>query len=206
MPSGRPNLPPSPIPAPPAFDKSFDGSRFLITFTLDSKDADGNYILHAALQLNPASDTRFSSLRVNISLKEGTIVGMSEPIEASFGTESSHSLPFGAVRPMAAEIPTEASGGEDNSVALLQDDYDIDQFTSYTHNTVHTQGVGGRSGEWVLKEDSEDLAQCGLGPRIDLEATLDVRPVAIIFNVMVATRIGDGKERAIRSGTLNAYI
>ncbi|KAF7982498.1 hypothetical protein HWV62_28088 [Athelia sp. TMB] len=201
----RPELPPSPIPPAPAFDKSFDGSRFLITFTLDSRDANDNHTLRAAMMLDPAHDSRFSSLRLNISLHSGTVLWMSEPmLPTSARDGSSYSLPLDSTS-------KEGESKDDHATPLLQSEsQEDDQRTSLSHNInmVQVHGVGSGKGQWVLKEAAEDAApgRPGFESRIVLEAVLDVKPSAIIFNVMVGTRVGGGKERAIQSGTLNAGL
>ena len=60
--SNRPDLPPSPISAPPAFDKTVDNNRVLVQFSLDPKDKQRNYTLRANLSLNSAPGARFSGL------------------------------------------------------------------------------------------------------------------------------------------------
>lgn len=90
---------------------------------------------------------------------------------------------------------------------------EVDRLSALSHattNTIQVQGAGSSNAQWVLKEDRDnidgDLAHRGLEPRITLEAMLDVRPAAVIFNVIVGTRVGDGKERAVQSGTLNGWL
>jgi hypothetical protein len=75
--SDRPDLPPSPVPAPPAFDRIVDSNRVLVQLSLDPKDNQRNYTLRAKLSLNSAPDARFSCLTFNISLADGTILAIS---------------------------------------------------------------------------------------------------------------------------------
>ena len=128
---------------------------------------------------------------------------MSEPmLPTSARDGSSYSLPLDS-------MSREGASKDDHATPLLQSEpQEDDQRTSLSHNMVQVHGVGSGKGQWVLKEAAKDAApgRPGLESRIVLEAVLDVRPSAIIFNVMVGTRVGDGKERAIQSGTLNAGL
>jgi len=85
-PAGRPELPPSPVRGPPAFDKTFNGNRLIVRFKLEAKDADGNYTLRAALALNSAPGARFSSLTFSIRLTDGSILAIFP--ETAVGPES----------------------------------------------------------------------------------------------------------------------
>ncbi|KZP14529.1 hypothetical protein FIBSPDRAFT_1048746 [Athelia psychrophila] len=213
---GRPSLPPSPIPPSPAFDRSFGGSRFLIIFTC-TPGSRGRYVLRAAMMLDPAEEdgSRFSSLRLNVSLKSGTVLSMSEPI-----IDTTYAPPMmsakGNVSKGALSEEDEDEDDHRDAAPLLrveaQDELDRLSAFSHTTNAVQAQGAGSSNAQWVLKEDlinidgDGDFKRRGLEPRIVLEAILDVRPAAVVFNVIVGTRVGEGKERAVQSGTLNGWL
>ena len=72
----RPDLPPSPVPAPPAFDKFVDRDRVLVQFSLDPKDNQRNYTIRAKISVTAAPGARFSGLTFGISLADGTILAI----------------------------------------------------------------------------------------------------------------------------------
>jgi hypothetical protein len=142
-PEGRPDLPPSPVPAAPAFDKTFDGSRLIARFKLDSKDQEGNYTLRAALALNSAPSSRFSSLRFSVKLTDGSILAISPDTLSGPGTEAevskdkSHQTTVNASLD-AGKAPLVAAVGA--STTFTQAEHIA--YTRRTRGTIRGTGVG----------------------------------------------------------------
>ena len=201
--SDRPDLPPSPLSAPPAFDKIVDGNRVLVQLSLDPKDNQRNYTLRATLSLNSAPGARFSGLTFNVGLADGTILAISPEnivgpeTEAEVTKDKNHqvslstSLQAGSA-PVSASIGTSASFSRAEHIT----------FTRKTRGTVQGNGVGSSTAYWVMKEDSGPAAEQGLGPIFDLMVKLNVRPAIISFEVAVHILCDSSKRKTIQSGKL----
>jgi hypothetical protein len=204
---GRPDLPPSPVPALPAFDKKFDGSRLIARFKLDSKDQEGNYTLHVLLALNSAPGSRFSSLTLSVQLTDGSILAVSPdtlsgPItEAEVSNDNSHQTTVNASLD-AGNAPAVMSIGA--STTFTQAEHIA--YTRRTRGTIRGTGVGSRQAYWVMKEDSGPAAQDGLDPDFDLAVKMNVRPAVISYEIVVGICRGKGKEEVVRCRNLQTCV
>jgi hypothetical protein len=205
--SDRPDLPPSPVPAPPAFDKIVDGNRVLVQLSLDPKDNQRNYTLRATLSLNSAPGARFSGLTFNVNLTDGTILAISPENVVGPETEaevtkdknhhvsSSTSLQAGSA-PLSASIGASASFTRAEHITFIR----------RTRGTVQGNGVGSSKAYWVMKEDNGPAAEQGLGPVFDLMVKLNVRPAIISFEVVANILCDSGKRKTIQSGILDTSV
>jgi hypothetical protein len=153
--SGRPDLPPSPVPAPPAFDRLVDGNRILTQFSLDPKDNQRNYTLRATLSLNSAPGARYSGLTFKVNLADGTILAISPENVVGPETEAevtkdkneqvslSTSLQAGSA-PISASVGASANFTRAEHITFIR----------RTHGTVQGNGVGSSRAYWVMKEDN----------------------------------------------------
>ena len=205
--SNRPDLPPSPVPAPPAFDKIVDGNRVLVQLSLDPKDDQRNYTLRATLSLNSAPGARFSGLTFNVSLADGTILAISPEnivgpeTEAEVTKDKSHQVSL-STSLQAGSAPVSASIGASTSFARAEHI----TFIRKTRGTVQGNGVGSSRAYWVMKEDNGPAAEQGLGPIFDLMIKLNVRPAIISFEVVVHILCEGGKKKIIQSGVLGTSV
>ena len=204
--SDRPDLPPSPVPAPPAFDKIVDGSRVLVQLSLDPKDNQRNYILRATLSLNSGPGSRFSALTFNINLADGTILAISPDTvlgpetKAEVTKDKNHQVSLSASL-QGGSAPVSASIGASTSFTRAEHI----TFTRKTRGTVQGNGVGSSRAYWVMKEDDGPAAEQGLGPAFDLMVKLNVRPVIVSFEVVAHILCKSG-EKIIRSGILDTSV
>ena len=205
--SGRPDLPPSPVPAPPAFDKKVDGNRVLVQLSLDPKDNQRNYTLRATLSLNSAPGARFSGLTFNVSLADGTILAISPEnvvgpeTEAEVTKDKSHEVSLSASL-QAGSAPVSASIGASTSFSRAEHI----TFIRKTRGTVQGNGVGSSDAYWVMKEDNGPASEQGLGPIFDLMIKLNVRPAIISFEVSAHILCEGGKKKTIQSGILGTSV
>ena len=205
--SDRPDLPPSPVPAPPAFDRIVDGNRVLVRFSLDPKDNQKNYTLRATLSLNSGPGARFSGLTFNVSLADGTILAISPEnivgpeTEAEVTKDKNHQVSL-STSLQAGSAPVSASIGASTSFTRAEHI----TFIRKTRGTVQGNGVGSSSAYWVMKEDSGPAAEQGLGPIFDLMVKLNVRPAIISFEVVVHILCDNGKKKTIQSGILSTSV
>ena len=201
----RPELPPSPFPTYPVFDKTIDGNRLMAKFQLESKDVEKIYILRLILSLNSASSARFSSLTFKVRLTGGCILAIlpdnvvgpeteAEIKDISHQASVSTSLQVGTA-PVAASI-----GGTTFACA------EHITLTRRTRGTIRGNGVGSRDAYWAMKEDSGHGAQNGLDPEFDLAAKLNVRPAIVSYEIVAGILWEGGKRRTIRSGVLRTFI
>ena len=205
--SDRPDLPPSPVPAPPAFDKIVDGNRVLVRVSLDPKDNQRNYALRAMLSLNSGPGARFSGLTFNVSLADGTILAMSpENVvgpeteaevtkDKNFQSSLNTSVQAGSA-PISASIGASATFTSAEHIAFIRK----------TRGTVQGNGVGSSRAYWVMKEDSGPAAEQGLGPIFDLMIKLNVRPSIISFEVVAYILFESGKRKTVQSGSLDTSV
>ena len=205
--SNRPDLPPSPVPAPPAFDKIVDGNRVLVRLSLDPKDIQRNYTLRATLSLNSGPGARFSGLTFNIGLADGTILAMSPenvvgPETVAEVTKDKNFQASLSTSLQAGSAPLSASVGASTTFTRAEHI----TFIRKTRGTVQGNGVGSSRAYWVMKEDNGPAAEQGLGPVFDLMVKLNVRPAIISFDVVAYVLCQRGKEKTIQSGTLNTSV
>ena len=205
--SDRPDLPPSPVPVPPAFDKIVDGNRVLVQFSLDPKDNQRNYTLRATLSLNSAPDARFSGLTFKVNLADGTILAISpENVvgpetqaevtkDKSFQASLNTSLQAGSA-PLSASIGASTSYTRAEHITFIRK----------TRGTVQGNGMGSSRAYWVMKEDNGPAAEQGLGPVFDLMVKLNVRPAIISFEVVAYILCESGKGKTIQSGNLGTCV
>ena len=205
--SDRPDLPPSPVPAPPAFDKIVDGNRVLVQLSLDPKDNQRNYTLRATLSLNSAPGARFSGMTFNVSLADGTILAISPEnvvgpeTEAEVTKDKNHQVSLNTSL-QAGNAPVSASIGASTSYTRSEHI----TFIRKTHGTVQGNGVGSSRAYWVMKEDNGPAAEQGLGPIFDLMIKLNVRPAIISFEVVAHILCASGKRKTIQSGNLGTSV
>ena len=205
--SNRPDLPPSPVPAPPAFDKKVDGNRVLVRLSLDPKDIQRNYTLRATLSLNSAPGARFSGLTFNVSLADGTILSISPEnvvgpeTEAEVTKDKSHEVSLSASL-QAGSAPVSASIGASTSFSRAEHI----TFIRKTRGTVQGNGVGSSDAYWVMKEDNGPASEQGLGPIFDLMIKLNLRPAIISFEVSAHILCEGGKKKTIQSGVLGTSV
>ena len=205
--SDRPDLPPSPVPAPPAFDKFEDGNRVLVQLSLDPKDNQRNYTLRATLSLNSAPGARFSGLTFKVNLADGTILAISPEnvvgpeTEAEVTKDKNRRVSLSASL-QAGSAPLSASIGASTSFARAEHI----TFIRKTRGTVQGNGVGSSSAYWVMKEDNGPAAEQGLGPDFDLMIKLNVRPAIISFEVVAHILCESGKRKSIQSGILGTSV
>ena len=204
--SNRPDLPPSPKPAPP-FDKIVDGNRVLVQFSLDPKDDQRNYTLRATLSLNSAPGARFSGLTLNLNMTDGTILAISPENlvgpeteaevtkDKNFQSSLNTSVQAGSA-PISASIGASATFTSAEHIAFIRK----------TRGTVQGNGVGSSRAYWVMKEDSGPAAEQGLGPIFDLMIKLNVRPSIISFEVVAYILFESGKRKTVQSGTLGTSV
>ena len=201
--SNRPDLPPSPVPAPPAFDKIVDGNRVLVQLSLDPKDNQRNYILRATLSLNSAPGARFSGLTFEVNLADGTILAISPEnivgpeTEAEVTKDKNHQVSL-STSLQAGSAPVSASIGSSTRFARAEHI----TFIRKTCGTVQGNGIGSSRAYWDMKEDNGPAAEQGLGPIFDLMIKLNVRPAIISFEVVAHILCESGKRKTIQSGVL----
>ena len=205
--SDRADLPPSPIPAPPAFDRIVDGNRVLLQFSLDPKDNQRKYTLRPTLSFNSAPGARFSGLTFNVSLADGTILAMSpENVvgpeteaevtkDKSFQASLSASLQAGSLH-LSASIGASTTFTRAEHITFIRK----------SRGTVQGSGVGSSRAYWVMKEDSEPATEQGLGPVFDLMVKLNVRPAIILFEIIAYLLCESVKKKTIQSGTLGTSV
>ena len=205
--SNRPDLPPSPVPAPPAFDKIVDGNRVLVQISLDPKDNQKNYILRATLSLNSAPGARFCGLTFEVNLADGTILEISPEnivgpeTEAEVTKDKNHQVSL-STSLQAGSAPVSASIGASTSFARAEHI----TFIRKTCGTVQGNGIGSSRAYWVMKEDNGPAAEQGLGPIFDLMIKLNVRPAIISFEVVAHILCESGKRKTIQSGVLGTSV
>ena len=205
--SDRPDLPPSPVPAPPAFDRIVDGNRVLVQFSLDPKDNQRNYTLRATLSLNSAPGARFSGLTFKANLVDGVIMAISPEnivgpeTEAEVTKDKNHQISL-STSLQAGSAPLSASIGASTSFARAEHI----SFIRKTRGTVQGNGVGSSRAYWVMKEDNGPAAEQGLGPIFDLMVKLNVRPAIISFEVVAHILCESGKRKTIQSGILGTSV
>ena len=202
----RPDLPPSPVSAPPAFDRIVDGNRILVQLSLDPKDTQRNYALRATLSLNSAPGARFSGVTFNISLADGTILAISPENVAGPETEAEVTKDKSFQASLSASLqagsaPVSASIGA--STIFTRAEHIT--FIRKTRGTVQGNGVGSSRAYWVMKKDNGPAAEQGLGPIFDLMIRLNVRPAIISFEV-VAQILCESGEKTIQSGILDTSV
>ena len=205
--SNRPDLPPSPKPAPP-FDKTVDGNRVLVQISLDPKDNQRNYTLRATLSLNSAPGARFSGLTFNVDMVDGTILEISPEnvvgpeTEAEVTKDKTHQVSLSASL-QAGSAPVSASIGASTSFTSAEHI----TYIRKTRGTVQGNGVGSSRAYWVMKADNGPAAEQGLGPVFDLVVKLNVRPAIISFEDIAHYFIcKSGKEKTIESGILGTSV
>jgi hypothetical protein len=204
--SDRPDLPPSPVPAPPAFDRIVDGNRILMQFSLDPKDSQRNYTLRATLSLNSGPGARFSGLTFKVNLADGTILAISPEnvvgpeTEAEVTKDKNHQVSL-STSLQAGSTPLSASIGASTSFTRAEHI----TFIRKTRGTVQGNGVGSSTAYWVMKEDNGPAAEQGLGPVFDLMIKLNVRPAIISFEVVAYILCKSGM-KTIRSGILGTSV
>ena len=206
-PPNRPVLPPSPIPAPPAFDRIVDGNRVLVQFTLVPKDNQKNYTLRATLSLNSAPGARFSGLTFKVNLADGTILAISPenvvgPETEAEVTKDKNFQASLSTYLQAGSAPLSASIGASTNFARAEHI----TFIRKTRGTVQGNGVGSSRAYWVMKEDNGPAAEQGLGPVFDLMVKLNVRPAIISFEFVAYILCESGKRKAIQSGILDTSV
>ena len=205
--SNRPDLPPSPVPAPPAFDRIVDGNRVLVRLSLDPKDNQRNYTLRATLSLNSAPGARFSGLTFSVSLGDGTILAISPEnvvgpeTEAEVTKDKSFQASLTTTL-QAGSAPISASIG--GSTTFTRAEHIT--FIRKTRGTVQGNGVGSSRAYWVMKEDNGPAAEQGLGPVFDLMIKLNVRPAIISFELVAYILYESGKRKTIQSGNLDTSV
>ena len=203
----RPDLPPSPVPAPPAFDRIVNGNRVLVPFSLDPKDNKRNYTLRATLSLNSAPGARFSGLTFNVNLPDGTILAISPEniagpeTEAEVTKDKNHQTSL-IMSLQAGSAPLYASIGASTSYTRAEHI----TFIRKTRGSVQGNGVGSSKAYWVMKEDNGPAAEQGLGPVFELMVKLNVRPAIISFQVVAHILCASGKRKNIRSGNLGTSV
>jgi len=206
-PEGRPDMPPSPVTAPPAFDKTVDGNRVLARFSLDPKDTERNYTLRATLSLNSAPDARFSSLTFSIRLKDGTILALSPEKVVGLGTEAEVSKDKSLQASLNTSLhagSTPASASISASANFTRDEHIT--FVRRTRGTIQGNGVGSASAYWVMKEDNGPAARQGLDPVFDLAVKLNVRPAILTFDIIAGIASENGKKKTIQSGISSTFV
>ena len=202
----RPDLPPSPMPAPP-YDKIVDGNRILVQFSLDPKDNQRNYTLRATLSLNSAPDARFSGLTFNLEMADGTILAISPENVVGPETEAEVTKHKNFEASLSASLqagsaPVSATIGASTSVTRAEHI----TFIRKTSGTVQGNGVGSSRAYWVMKEDNGPAAEQGLGPIFDLMVKLNVRPAIISFELVAYILCEGGKKKTIQSGLLGTSV
>lgn len=203
----RPDLPPSPVPAPPAFDKTIDGNRILLNFSLDPKDSEKNYTIRATLSLNSGPGTRFSSLTFTIWLTDGRILAISPETvdgpetEAEVNKDKSFQASLNTSL-QAGSAPATASIGASTTFARAEHI----TFTRRTHGTIQGNGVGSTSAYWVMKEDNGPAAQRGLDSLFELAVKLNVRPANVSYEIVAGILNESGKKKTINSGILSTSV
>jgi hypothetical protein len=205
--SNRPDLPPSPVPAPPAFDKIVDGNRVFVRLSLDPRVDERKYTLRATLSLNPGPGARFSGLTFNVSLADGTILAISPenvegPETEAEVTEEKNFQATLNTSLQAGSAPLSASIGGSTTFTRAKHI----TFISKTRGTVVGNGVGSSRAYWVMKEDNGPAAEQGLGPIFDLMVKLNVRPAIISFEVVANILCESGKRKTIQSGNLATSV
>ena len=204
--SDRPDLPPSPVPAPP-YDKIVDGNRVLVQFSLDPKDNQRNYTLRATLSLNSAPDARFSGLTFNVDMTDGTILAISP--ENVVGPETE--VEVTKDKNFQASLSTSLQAGSGHLSASIGASTSITRaehitFIRKTRGTVQGNGVGSSRAYWVMKEDNGPAAEQGLGPVFDLMVKLNVRPAIISFELVAYILCEGGRRKTIQSGILGTSV
>ena len=206
--SDRPDLPPSPVPAPPAFDRIVDGNRVLVRLSLDPKDNQRNYILRATLSLDSAPGARFSGLTFKVNLADGTILAISPenvvgPKTEAEVTKDKNLQASLSTSLQAGSAPLSASIGASTSVTRAKHI----TFIPRTRGTVQGNGVGSSRAYWVIMEDNGPAEEQGLGPVFDLMVKLNARPAIISFEV-IAYILCDSESdmKTIRSGILGISV
>ena len=205
--SNRPDLPPSPKPAPP-FDKIVDGNRVLMQISLDQKDNQRNYTLRVTLSLNSGPDARFSGLTLNLDMTDGTILAISPEnvvgpeTEAEVTKDKSHQVSLSASL-QAGSAPVSASIGASTTFTSAEHI----TYIRKTRGTVQGNGVGSSRAYWVMKADNGPASEQCLGPVFDLMVKMNVRPVIISFEVVAHYIISEsGKKKTIESGILGISV
>ena len=202
----RPDLPPSPVSAPPAFDRIVDGNRVLVKFSLDPRDNQRKYTLRATLSLNSAPGARFSGLTFDVSLIDGTILAISPENVVGPGTEAevtkdkNHQTSL-STSFQGGSAPLSASIGASTAVTRAEHI----TFIRRTRGTVQGNGVGSSRAYWAMKEDNGPAAEQGLGPIFDLMIKLNVRPAIISFE-LIAYILCESGTKNIRSGILRTSV
>ena len=205
--SDRPDLPPSPVRAPAAFDRFVDGSRVLVQFSLDPKDNQRNYILRATLSLNSGPDARFSALTFKFNMADGTILELSPEkvvgpeTEAEVIKDKNHQVSM-STSLQGGSAPISASVGASTSFTRAEHI----TFSRKTRGTVQGSGVGSSTAYWVMKEDNGPAAEQGLDPVFELKIKVNVRPAIISFEVVAHILCGSGKRKTIQSGILDTSV
>ena len=205
--SDRPDLPPSPVPAPPAFDRIVDGNRVLVQISLDPKDNQRNYTLRATLSLNSAPGARFSDLTFNVSLADGTILAISPEnifgpeTEAELTKDKNHQVSL-STSLQAGSAPVSADIGASTSFTRAEQI----TFIRKTRGTAQANGVGSSRAYWVLKEDNGPASEQGLDPVFDLMIKLNVRPVIISFEVVAHILLCESGKKSIQSGIVGTSV
>ena len=205
--TGRPDLPPSPVPAPPAFDKIVDGNRVLVRISLDPKDNQRNYTVRATLSLNSAPGARFSGLTFSVSLADGTILEISPENVVGPETEAEVTKDKNFQASLNTSLQAGSgplSGSIGGSTSITNAEHIT--FIRKTRGTVQGNGVGSSKGYWVMKEDSGPAAEQGLGPVFDLMVKLNVRPAIISFELVAYILSEGGKRKTIQSGILGTSV
>ena len=203
----RPDLPPSPMPAPP-FDKIVDGNRLSVQFSLDPKDIQKNYTLRATLLLSSARDARFSGLTFNIDMDDGTILAISHENVLGLETEAEVTRDRNYRASLRKSYQT-LTGGAPLSPSSIASTITLAEHITFIRNTrgtIQGSGVGSSKACWVIKEDDGSRAEQGLGPVFDLMVKLDVRPAIISFEVEAYILSESGKRKTIQSGILGASV
>jgi len=204
--SNRPDLPPSPKPAPP-FDRIVDGNRVLVQISLDPKDDQRKYTLRATLSLNSGPGARFSGLTFNVDLTDGAILAISPEnvvgpeTEAEVTKDKSHQTSLSASL-QAGSAPVSGSIGASTSFTRAEHI----TYIRKTRGTVQGNGVGSSRAYWVMKEDNGPATEQGLGPVFDLMVKLNVRPAIISFEVVAYIICESGKRKTIESGILGTSV
>jgi len=206
--SERPDLPPSPVPSPSAFDRIVDGNRVLVQISLDPKDNQRNYTLRAKLSLSSAPGARFSGSTFNVSLADGSILAISPEnvvgpeTEAEVTKDKNHQVSL-STSLQAGSAPISASIGASTSFTRAEHI----TFIRITRGTVQGSGVGSSMAYWVMKEDNGPAAEQGLDPVFDFMVKLNVRPAIISFEVVAYIICTEsGKRKTIQSGILGTSV
>jgi hypothetical protein len=199
--SPRPDVPPprtpSPFPQRPdsraAYDETFSQTRVSVLFT--SKPALASpFPLSVTLTLLAAPATRISSVTVNLSFPDGSIVSLSPVSIASDKTTVHHTDAQGheidiGLNAGQAVSPATGNATWKNTGNKSQD------YQRVTWGRIEGAGIGTPTGAWVFEEDLGKAGRHGV-PIVkttqELDLSLDVRPVMCEYTVDVTVVEGDG--------------